>query len=98
MGLGGKCPPAAARKNHRRHYPKDIIKMINKWKSAVIELDNMLLADAQKEFSETVQAGYGIDCNSPKKPPISQRPRHLRDKRRRRRNQTAHRRKIPAGR
>jgi carbonic anhydrase/acetyltransferase-like protein (isoleucine patch superfamily) len=42
---------------------KDIIEMINKWKSAVIELDNMLLADTQKEFSETIQAGYGIDGN-----------------------------------
>ncbi len=37
--------------------------MINKWKSAVIELDNMLLADTKKEFAETVQAGYGIDGN-----------------------------------
>lgn len=43
--------------------PKDIIEMINKWKSAVTELDNMLLADTKKEFSETVQAGYGIDGN-----------------------------------
>ncbi len=42
---------------------KNIIEMINKWKSAVIELDNMLLADTQKEFSETVQTGYGIDGN-----------------------------------
>jgi hypothetical protein len=37
--------------------------MINKWKSAIVELDNMLLADTQKEFAETVQAGYGIDGN-----------------------------------
>jgi len=43
--------------------PKDIIEMINKWKSAVIELDNMLLADTQKEFAETIQTGYGIDGN-----------------------------------
>jgi carbonic anhydrase/acetyltransferase-like protein (isoleucine patch superfamily) len=43
--------------------PKDILEMINKWKVAVIELDNMLLADTQKEFSETIQAGYGIDGN-----------------------------------
>jgi hypothetical protein len=43
--------------------PKDIIEMINKWKSAVIELDNMLLDDTKKEFAETVQAGYGIDGN-----------------------------------
>ena len=35
--------------------------MTNKWKSAVIELDNMLLADTQKEFTETAQTGYGID-------------------------------------
>ncbi|MGA2070049.1 MAG: DUF4954 family protein [Sedimentisphaerales bacterium] len=39
----------------------DIIDMINKWKSAVIELDNMLLADTEKEFAETVQTSYGID-------------------------------------
>lgn len=43
--------------------PKDIIEMINKWKSAGYELDNMLLADTQKEFAETVQTGYGIDGN-----------------------------------
>jgi hypothetical protein len=42
---------------------KDIVNVINKWKSATIELDNMLLADTQKEFSETAQAGYGIDGN-----------------------------------
>ncbi len=41
--------------------PKDIIEMTNKWKSAVIELDNMLRADAKKEFAPTAQIGYGLD-------------------------------------
>ncbi len=41
--------------------PDDIIEMINKWKSAVIELDNTLQADTNKEFIASAQIGYGID-------------------------------------
>jgi len=41
--------------------PNDIIEMTNKWKSAVVELDNMLLADTKKEFTDTAQIGYGLD-------------------------------------
>jgi len=39
----------------------DIIKLVTDWKNAVTELDNMLCADARKEFSATVQTGYGLD-------------------------------------
>ena len=35
--------------------------MTNKWKSAVVELDNMLSSDTKKEFAATAQIGYGID-------------------------------------
>jgi hypothetical protein len=41
--------------------PADIIDMTNRWKAAVVELDNMLAADTAKEFTQTAQIGYGID-------------------------------------
>lgn len=41
--------------------PADVIEMINKWKSAVVELDNILYTDTRKEFAPTAQIGYGID-------------------------------------
>ena len=39
----------------------DIIELAVKWKKAVVELDNMLYADAKKEFTATAQTGYGLD-------------------------------------
>jgi len=39
----------------------DIIELAAKWKKAVVELDNMLNADARKEFAATAQTGYGLD-------------------------------------
>ena len=39
----------------------DIIDLTTRWKSAVIELDHMLYADARKEFAATAQIGYGLD-------------------------------------
>jgi len=39
----------------------DIIELTTKWKTAVVKLDHMLYADAQKEFSATAQIGYGLD-------------------------------------
>jgi hypothetical protein len=39
----------------------DIIELTKKWKQAVVELDNMLYADAEKEFAATAQTGYGLD-------------------------------------
>jgi NDP-sugar pyrophosphorylase family protein len=39
----------------------DIIELVRKWKTAVVELDHMLYADAKKEFAATAQIGYGID-------------------------------------
>ena len=41
--------------------PQDIIEMTDKWKSAVVGLDNMLFDDTLKEFAPTAQTGYGID-------------------------------------
>ncbi|MGA2092795.1 MAG: DUF4954 family protein, partial [Sedimentisphaerales bacterium] len=43
--------------------PGDIIDMTNRWKAAVVELDNMLAADTAKEFTQAAQIGYGIDGN-----------------------------------
>lgn len=45
----------------------DIIRIVNIWKEAVISLDEMLYADAHKEFSLTAQTGFGIDGNSRQK-------------------------------
>ncbi len=39
----------------------DIIGLVNKWKTAVVELDDMLYTDAKKEFVDNVQTGFGID-------------------------------------
>ena len=41
--------------------PSDIIELITKYKTAVIELNNELLADARKEFTDSAHIGYGID-------------------------------------
>ena len=41
--------------------PDDIIGLVNKWKTAVIELDRMIYVDTKKEFAETAQIGYGLD-------------------------------------
>jgi len=38
-----------------------IIELTTKWKTAVVELDHMLYADARKEFAATAQTGFGID-------------------------------------
>ena len=39
----------------------DIIEVMTKWKTAVVKLDRLLYADAQKEFSAAAQIGYGLD-------------------------------------
>jgi hypothetical protein len=39
----------------------DIVELTMKWKEAVRELDHRLYVDAKKEFSATVQIGYGLD-------------------------------------
>jgi len=41
--------------------PNDIIELVTRWKTAVVELDRMIYADTQKEFTETAQIGYGLD-------------------------------------
>jgi len=41
--------------------PEDIIELVTKWKTAVVELDHMLYADTRKEFAATAQIGYGLD-------------------------------------
>ncbi len=39
----------------------DIIELVTRWKTAVVELDRMLHADARKEFTAVAQIGYGLD-------------------------------------
>ena len=40
---------------------KDIAQIVNQWKDSVIALDNMLAADASKEFSDVSQTSFGLD-------------------------------------
>ena len=40
---------------------QDVIELVSRWKTAVVELDRMLYTDAQKEFADTAQIGYGLD-------------------------------------
>ena len=46
---------------------EDITEIVNIWKDAVVSLDEMLYADAKKEFSMTAKTGFGIDGNSQQK-------------------------------
>ena len=39
----------------------DVTKIVEKWKEAVVGLDNMLYADAKKEFSLSFTTGFGAD-------------------------------------
>jgi NDP-sugar pyrophosphorylase family protein len=39
----------------------DIIDLANRWKKAVLELDELLYDDTKKEFGATVQTGFGLD-------------------------------------
>lgn len=40
---------------------KDIIQIIEKWKDAVVSLDNIIYEDAKKEFSLSSRTGFGAD-------------------------------------
>lgn len=40
---------------------KDVIKIVQKWKEAVVTLDEMVYADAKKEFSLSAMTGFGAD-------------------------------------
>ena len=39
----------------------DIIELVEKWKTSVVDLDNMLYEDAKKEFSLNTKTGFGMD-------------------------------------
>lgn len=40
---------------------EDMIEIIKRWKSAVLDIDKMLYEDAKKEFSLIKQTGFGVD-------------------------------------
>ncbi|MCR4663919.1 MAG: DUF4954 family protein [Paludibacteraceae bacterium] len=42
---------------------EQIVKTINHWQDAVVELDNMIYDDAKKEFDLNSQTGFGADGN-----------------------------------
>lgn len=46
---------------------EDIIRIVNIWKDAVVSLDEMLYADARKEFSLVAQTGFGVDGSNHQK-------------------------------
>ena len=46
---------------------KDIIHIVEMWKDSVIGLDNMVYADARKEFSLSSMTGFGVDGNNAEK-------------------------------
>ena len=39
----------------------DVIKIVQKWKTSVIDLDNLLYEDARKEYTLSSMTGFGID-------------------------------------
>lgn len=39
----------------------DVIKIVEKWKKSVLDLDNLLYEDARKEFALSSMTGFGID-------------------------------------
>ena len=42
----------------------DVVELTNRWEKAVVDLDHLLYDDARKEFSGTVQTGFGVDGDS----------------------------------
>jgi hypothetical protein len=38
-----------------------VIRIVNRWKKSVIDLDNLLYEDASKEFNLSTRTGFGID-------------------------------------
>ncbi len=42
---------------------KDVIDIVEKWKAAVIKLDELIYDDAKKEFSLSFKTGFGADGN-----------------------------------
>ncbi|HBL75431.1 MAG: DUF4954 domain-containing protein [Bacteroidetes bacterium GWF2_42_66] len=42
---------------------KDLIDLIGKWQESVVEIDNLLYKDAQKEFRLDAMTGFGMDGN-----------------------------------
>ena len=39
----------------------DVVETTNRWKRAVVDLDELFYADAKKEFAATAQIGFGVD-------------------------------------
>jgi hypothetical protein len=45
----------------------DVIRIVERWKKSVIDLDNLLYEDARKEFNPTSMTGFGIDGDDDEK-------------------------------
>ena len=41
----------------------DFIRIIERWKKSILDLDNMIIEDAKKEFSISSMTGFGMDGN-----------------------------------
>lgn len=53
--------PGETGKPNNKLTASDIIKLVEKWKTSVVELDKMLYEDARKEFALSSMTGFGID-------------------------------------
>ena len=49
------------RKPMSKFNAEDIIKIVERWKRSVVDLDNLLFEDARKEFNLSSMTGFGID-------------------------------------
>ncbi|MCQ2130460.1 MAG: DUF4954 family protein [Bacteroidales bacterium] len=47
--------------NPSRMTPEDAVKIVNRWKDAVLRLDKMIYEDARKEFNLSSMTGFGAD-------------------------------------
>jgi len=45
----------------------DIIRIVERWKNSVVDLDNLLFEDARKEFNLSSMTGFGIDGSNEEK-------------------------------
>jgi len=46
---------------------EDLVSMIERWKSSVVKLDQLIYLDAKKEFSLNAKTGFGVDGNEEQK-------------------------------
>ena len=53
--------PGETGKPNNKLTASDIIALVERWKTSVVDLDRMLYEDARKEFALSSMTGFGID-------------------------------------